>query len=279
MNDFLTALRSGTVLVMDGAMGTEIIRLTQPASIHFNERFNLTDPDLIRSIHRSYVDAGADVLLTNTFQANPVALTRGGLEQQHHAIWQAAIRLAREATPRFVLADVGPIQGCTPALVDQVVSECVGVEGVLLETWTSFEALKWFADRCRAVSLPLLVSFTFQRTQTGLTTFDKTTPEDCARAANECGAAVLGVNCGKAIGVDEVAEIVRRYRAVCDLPILVKPNAGTPMPTGKYTHTAEALAAGVPALLQAGALMVGGCCGTGPAHIREIRKAVDAFLG
>src|SRR6266542_2394769 len=115
MSDLVTALRSGTVLVMDGAMGTEILRLTRSASMGCSEAYNLGDGDLVRSIHRSYHDAGADVLLTNTFQANPAALARCDLAEQQHAIWQAAIRLAHVNHPRpaFVLADIGPVEGLT----------------------------------------------------------------------------------------------------------------------------------------------------------------------
>src|SRR5438067_1191494 len=95
MDDFVTMLRSGRVLVMDGAMGTEILRVTRSTVVECNEIYNVSTPEFIRSIHGSYLDAGADVLLTNTFQANPVALARRGLQSQQHEIWQAALALAR----------------------------------------------------------------------------------------------------------------------------------------------------------------------------------------
>src|SRR5207302_1731163 len=95
MHNLVTALRSGRVLVMDGAMGTEIARLSRAAVVECGEAYNLSNPQLIRSIHRSYLDAGADVLLTNTFQANPVALKRRCGVTPMHEIWHAAISLAR----------------------------------------------------------------------------------------------------------------------------------------------------------------------------------------
>jgi 5-methyltetrahydrofolate--homocysteine methyltransferase len=284
MNDLVARLRSGEVLVMDGAMGTELIRLSGSKSVRFNERFNLTNPNLVRSIHAGYVAAGADVLLTNTFQANLVALAQGGLDKQLHAIWEAAIRLAREATPRFVLADVGPISNCTTDIVDVVLAECVGVDGVLLETWTSFDALAWFAKRCK---LPLLVSFTFRRLASqgfgvphpwaSLETFDGAAPEECAREAARLGITAIGATCGEAIGMNDMVEIAQRFRSACALPIFVKPNAGTPT-DGRYPLTVQAMATGVSELLRAGVAMIGGCCGTTAEHVRAIRAAVEGFV-
>src|ERR1700682_1498 len=111
MSRFLDALRSGRVLLMDGAMGTELQRAgLKPGEC--GELWNLTHPDKVRAIHQAYVDAGAEVLLTNTFQANPAALARHNLDGQLGVICQAAVDLAREAAgpDRWVLADVGPCQ-------------------------------------------------------------------------------------------------------------------------------------------------------------------------
>ena len=281
MNPFVTALRSGKVLLMDGAIGTEILRLMRTMVVGRFEQINLFDRELVRSIHRSYLDAGADVLLTNTFQTNPVALGRCGVENHHHQIWQVAIKLAHLDHPRphYTLADVGPIENLTPEIVAAILEECVGVDGILLETWSSLEALMHFVDRPRAAALPLLVSFTFHRTG-DLMTFTGARPEDCARAAQRYGAVALGVNCGKEIGMTDMAEIVRRYREVCDLPIFVRPNAGSPSKSGwRYPRTPETMAAALLPLLEAGAAMVGGCCGTTPDHIRAFRDVVDAWNG
>jgi 5-methyltetrahydrofolate--homocysteine methyltransferase len=266
MSDFVTSLRSGKVLVMDGAMGTEIVRLTGSLNSERLERYNLADADLIRSIHRSYLDAGADVVLTNTFQVNRVE----GSEQHH--LWQAAIRLAHaeHPRPRYILADVGPTENLTPEIVASLLRECVNVDGILLETWTSFHSLEAFIGE-----VPLLVSFTYQRAE-GLVTFAGATPESCAREAQRIGAVAIGANCGKEIGMDDMVEIVQRYRAVCNLPIFVRPNAGTPSEHG-YPGTPESMAAGLPALLEAGIAMIGGCCGTTPEHIRQFRRVVNGW--
>ena len=271
MNDLVAALRSGRVLVMDGAMGTQLQRLTP--NFDCCERFNLSDPAAVRSIHRVYREAGAEVLLTNTFQANPVALARRGLAAAHHEIWQAAIKLIHAEGPGpFVLADVGPIDNLTREIVTGILRECKGVDGVLLETWSSLEDLAMFAQ---AASVPLLVSFTYDREQ-----IDKGRPEACARAAQEYGVVAVGANCGKDIDMTDLREIIERYRAVCDLPIFVRPNAGTPARTETgwvYPRDPQAMAADLPALLTAGIAMIGGCCGTTPEHIAALRLVVEEW--
>ena len=112
-------------------------------------------------------------------------------------------------------------------------------------------------------------------------TFTSARPEDCARAAQRYGAAAVGVNCGKEIGMTDMAEIVQRYRDVCDLPIFVRPNAGSPSRNrlALSLHAPETMAAGLLPLLEAGVAMVGGCCGTTPEHIRAFREVVDAWNG
>ncbi len=279
MRNLVTTLRSGMVLVMDGAMGTELWRRARASSAAYGEAHNLKSAELVRSIHRSYLDAGADVLLTNTFQANPVALAKHGDELHHHGIWQAAIHLAHVEHPRphFVLADVGPIEDLTVDIAANVLAECGDVDGVLLETWSSLDDLKRFVDRRNSASQPLLVSFTFHRTG-DLITLQGVRPEHCAQEAQRYGAAAIGANCGKEIGMDDMLEIVRRYRKACDLPIFVRPNAGTPSKTGwRYPRSPTTMAAALVPLLEAGIAMVGGCCGTTPDHIREFRAVVDEW--
>ena len=287
---FLEALHSGRVLLMDGAMGTEL----QRASIGEGERYeqwNLTKPEPVRAIHQAYADAGAEVLLTNTFQANPAALVRHGLEEYMVAIHRSAFALARSvARPEgFVLADIGPILGApgSPEFADRAslrrARKCVGaVDAVLLETCSSPRVR--FAVRTAnpyGTSRPVLLSMTFLLNESGeLATSTGHSPEWFARRARDYGIAALGVNCGRDIGMDEVIEIVRRYRAVTDLPLFARPNAGTPTRKGKrwvYPLTPEAMAARLPDLLEAGVSMVGGCCGTTPEHIAACRPVIDAW--
>lgn len=276
VRDLVANLRSGPVLVMDGAMGTELMRRGQSCSFPYCELFNQTRPELVRAIHQSYLDAGAEVLLTNTFQAHSAALERNDCPYSLHTIWQSAIQLARCNPKRghHVLAAIGPMQRVTKKIAAGLLAECVDVSGVLLETWTSAVHLQRFAELAQ---LPVLISFTFRR-GSRLTTHQGASPETCARQAHNANVAALGANCGSEIGLEDLKEIIDRYRSACDLPIFVRPNAGTPTGNArKYPLEPEAMAEGIEALLDAGVRMIGGCCGTTPEHIRAIRRAVDRW--
>jgi 5-methyltetrahydrofolate--homocysteine methyltransferase len=128
---------------------------------------------------------------------------------------------------------------------------------------------------------PLLLSLTYRRAPSGqFVTHSGHAPETYARHAEKHGVAALGVNCGRDIGMDDVIEIIRRYRDHTDLPLFARPNAGTPTREGErwvYPHTPQTMAERLPELLEAGVRMVGGCCGTTPAHIAAFRPIVDAW--
>jgi 5-methyltetrahydrofolate--homocysteine methyltransferase len=274
---------------MDGAMGTELERAGARTGECY-EQWNLTEPEKVRAIHQAYADAGAEVLLTNTFQANPVALARHDLQDRLEDINSKAITLARSvvrAKP-FVVASIGPVDGANAPdnvpnadALDRTVRSLLGADALLLETWSSPLALWAVQYGCRCArelaDLPILLSLTYryQRTPTrSLWTLSGHPPEWFAFQAKQNGVAALGVNCGRDMGMDEVIEIVRRYRQVTDLPLFARPNAGTPRRDDDrwiYPLTPEPMAARLPELLEAGATMVGGCCGTTPAHIAAFR--------
>ncbi len=268
MNDLASHLRSGELLLMDGAMGTELQRRCRMPHLVDLAACNHTEPAIVHEIHADYLIAGAQVLLTNTFQANPETLP----PDQLRSTWESALALARNHTqPHFVLADVGPVREVTDAFMGMLRSVSSHVDGILLETWSSATALLQVAERLE-VGTPLLISFTF-RQMGDLKTFAGDSPEVCAGAASAAGALAVGVNCGCDIGFAETIEIVQRYRKVCDLPIFARPNAGTPI-RGKdgweYEMSAAQFACGIQSLIEAGVVMIGGCCGTKPTHIRAI---------
>jgi 5-methyltetrahydrofolate--homocysteine methyltransferase len=287
MSRFLEALTSGQVLLMDGAMGSELQRAGLPLGA-CGELWNLTQSERVRAIHQAYVDAGAQCLLTNTFQANPSALAKHGQSEQLEAINHAALQLARSVagTERFVLADVGPLKEDWNAAPMKLVLESLrGVDGILLETYSDVHALWIVKYVClplvAAKEVPVLLSITYRRTSDGLlTTHGGQPPEVYGRLAEQYGVAALGVNCGREIGMDDVIHILGRYRQVTDLPLFARPNAGTPVPVGErwlYPHRPETMAAQVPALLETGVAMIGGCCGTTPEHIAAFRPHVEAW--
>jgi methionine synthase I (cobalamin-dependent) len=198
-----------------------------------------------------------------------------------------AFLVARKSA--FVIAGIGPVgarQIPSDLLFSMILSQH-GADALLFETCSNVADLGVYVSlKMRDTVLPLepvLVSFTFCRDARGeLRTHDRLTPEACARLAQKQGVevAALGVNCGHDIGMREILEIVKRYRAVTDLPLFVRPNAGTPKEIdGRlvYPETPESMAVWLPELFKAGVVMVGGCCGTTPAHIAAFRNVVDAW--
>jgi 5-methyltetrahydrofolate--homocysteine methyltransferase len=292
MSRFLQELRSGRVLLMDGAMGTELER-AGIGSRECRELWSLTHPDRVRAIHQAYADAGAEVLLTNTFLANPSHLDDFGLEDRLGEINRSAVRLARKVAgqSRFVLGDIGPpLDGNGwPEFPDyrdlgRVLPSLDGVDGCLFETCSSpraLSAVQYAFHRVADGEMPLLLSLTYLRSPSGqLVTFSGHSPETYARHAERHGVAALGVNCGRDIDMDDIIEIIRRYRAMTDLPLFARPNAGTPTKQGDrwvYPHTPEAMAARLPELLEVGVSMVGGCCGTTPEHIAAFRNVLASL--
>jgi methionine synthase I (cobalamin-dependent) len=281
MSRFLDVLQSGRVLLMDGAMGTEL----QGAGMgegDCHELWNLTHPKRVQAVHQTYVDAGAEVLLTNTFQANPEALARHGLREQLDRINQAAVDLARDAAGpgRFVLADVGPAVGLDLAAAQELTRSFRGADALLLETCSDLSLLPCCLD-ARQDGWPVFLSFAFLRTPDGeLQTRLGDSPETCARRAAAFPIAALGVNCGRDIGMDDIIAILRRYRQATDLPLFARPNAGTPTRSGSrwvYPLTPEQMASRLPELLQMAVALVGGCCGTTAAHIAALLPIVAAW--
>jgi methionine synthase I (cobalamin-dependent) len=275
MSRFLDALNSGGVLLMDGAMGTELQRAgLQPGESA--ETWNVTRPERVRAVHRVYAEAGASVCQTNTFLAHnqPDRLTE---------TVAAGIGLARETSPAdgFVLGAIGPFNA-DQVDVARLIAAFAGVDGIAAETWTDRAAFEVLLRARTDSSVPLLISVTYVRDSQGrLTTFHGDRPEDWAAwATSWAGVAALGVNCGRDVGMTEVIEIVRRYRTATALPLFARPNAGTPEQTGDqwiYPHSATTMAARLPELLEAGATMIGGCCGTTPGHIAALRRVVDEW--
>jgi 5-methyltetrahydrofolate--homocysteine methyltransferase len=271
---------------MDGAMGTEV----QRAGIREGECYelwNVTHPERVRAIHQAYADAGAEILLTNTFQANRAALARHGLEDQLQTLARCGLDLARAVAgeQRFVLADLGPYDDQPDLLTTRELVEVLrSADAFLLETSTQLENLSSICaglERTESRGRPVLISFAFRRQPDGsVCTNDGWQPEECARRVSRYRPAALGVNCGRDIGLDEVIEIIRRYRQATDLPLFARPNAGTPTRDGDrwlYPNTPAQMAARLPELLEAGVCMVGGCCGTTPEHLAVFRSVVSGW--
>jgi methionine synthase I (cobalamin-dependent) len=295
MTPLLEVLRSGRVLLMDGAMGTELQRVGLKPEEN-SAAWNFLHPERVRAVHEAYVAAGAEVLLSNTFLINADSL-RVALQAAGHP-WDArtAWRRALGCMPATVyhLAAVGPVSGYSAHRDFDDLSffrlpeglDCAEPEdprfvpdAFLIET-VSTRRVYLALDRLpRPHQRPVLLSLTFLRNEQGrLVTSSGYSPEWFARRARGYGADALGVNCGRDLGMDGIVEIVRRYRQETDLPLFARPNAGTPVRQEErwvYPHTPQNMAERLPELLEAGVSMVGGCCGTTPAHIAAFRQVVN----
>jgi len=273
-------------------MGTEL----RQAGLRENEcaeHWNLTHPDQVREIHRSYRQVGSQCFLTNTFQSHPVALQKHGLEDQLEVINQSAVALARSVagTHGFVLGDIGPLapnphdEEAELRSVFRVARSLATADALLFETYSHFstflivQATRQFLTTFAKV--PILASFTFHRKPNGeVETYDGRDAHFCAKGAQQAGIEALGVNCGREIGMDEIIAIIRAYRQETHLPLFARPNAGTPTKVDgrwQYPVTPEQMAAAVPAMIEAGATMIGGCCGTTPAHMAAFRPIVEGW--
>jgi homocysteine S-methyltransferase len=287
MPDFREALDSGRVILLDGAMGTEIYR----RGVFINRCFDdlsRTDPNLVREVHTEYRRAGAQVLETNTFGANRFRLQGYGLESQVGEVNAAAAGIAREVAgdELFVAGSVGPIgvrlepYGATArdeareAFREQAAALAeAGVDLFLLETFSDLEEIRQAIEGCRAAAdLPVVAQVTIQ--PNGETTYGDQ-PEHIAEAVGAMGVDAIGLNCS--VGPAIILAAIQKMARVTNLPLSAVPNAGLPQEVhGRKIYLAdpEYMAGYARQLVQAGVRIVGGCCGTTPAHIREMATQI-----
>jgi len=292
VKNFLTTL-DNHVLLADGGMGTQIYEHGVFINRCFDE-LNLSNPDLIASIHRDYVNAGAELIETNTFRSNRWALAGYGLEDKVASINSAGVTLAREAAGEraYVAGSVGPL-GVPLAPIGRLsraeahdifaeqirVLDAAGVDCFIIETFLSLEELEIACRAAQSVShKPIIASMSF-RFDDIRGDFVGVTPEEAARAMTSWGVAVIGTNCVN--GPEAAVHIVERMRAVTDAKISAMPNAGLPQVVeGRtiYMASPEYMAEYARRLVLAGANLVGGCCGTTPAEIAEMRKYLRSIV-
>jgi 5-methyltetrahydrofolate--homocysteine methyltransferase len=285
------------ILVLDGAMGTMIQAhglgpddFGGPQYEGCNEYLNLTRPDVIRGIHAAYLDAGADVISTNTFGCAPYVLAEYGLAERAHEITLAAARLARDAAgDRFVLGAMGPstrsISVTRNVIFDEVREAYAlqaralvegGVDALLLETAQDTLNVKAATIGIRAVlaelgvDLPLMISATIEPMGTMLAGQGV---EALYVALQHVGLLSIGLNC--ATGPEFMTDHLRTLASMATCFVSVYPNAGLPDERGQYGETPESLAFKLKRFVEEGWVnLVGGCCGTTPAHIRAIAGLV-----
>jgi len=269
MTPWKERLRQQKILIADGAWGTELAKRGL-APGEAPERWNLDRPDAVREIAESYVNAGADIILTNTFGASPIKLAKAGLDASAEEINRRGAEISRAAAgdETLVFASIGPTgEFMVPvgALTESELVACFarqaralaqgGVNGIVIETFTDLNEAKAALRAVReSTSLPVMGVM----------------PHQAAAELENDGADVVGANCGS--GIENIIEIVAALRPATGLPIWAKPNAGLPeLIDGKtvFRQSPEHMAARFPDLAKAGAAIIGGCCGSTPDHIRR----------
>jgi methionine synthase I (cobalamin-dependent)/5,10-methylenetetrahydrofolate reductase len=292
MGKFLEKLSSGTLLA-DGAMGTTL----HAHGVSFDKCFdelNLVKPAAVADIHREYIEAGAQVILTNTFGANRFKLGKHGLQDKVVEINRAGVELARRVVAAsykdvFIAGDVGPLgvriapfgrvqpEAAREAFAEQISALCeAGADLIVIETVSDLyeirEAIRAARESC---SLPVVASVTYTRDDRTVLGDD---PAHVARTLAEAGADILGVNCSG--GPAQLLRILKQMRAAApDKYLWVKPNAGWPQQVGgriMYAADPEYFGEYALSFREAGASILGGCCGTTPQHIAAMQRALEA---
>jgi 5-methyltetrahydrofolate--homocysteine methyltransferase len=292
----LERLAAGDRLVGDGAMGTLLLsRGLGPGQAP--EAVTLARPAVLEEIARLYLEAGADLLETNTFGASPLKLALHGLERETEAVNREAVAAVRRVAGdrAYVAGACGPCgrllapYGDAPADAvydgfrrQMTALVAAGVDCLCVETMTDLAEAKLAIRAAKdvAAGIPVLATMTFDPTPRGYFTIMGVSVAAAAAGLAEAGADVIGSNCGT--GVEHMVAIAREFRRHATLPLLIQPNAGLPRMVGEatvYDETPEFLADKARGLLHVGVQILGGCCGTTPAHIAALRALVDGAPG
>jgi 5-methyltetrahydrofolate--homocysteine methyltransferase len=292
--NLLEAIDNGPLLA-DGAMGTQLQMAGLEAG-SCGDLWNVERPAQVEQIQRSYAEAGAQLITTNTFGANRIVLERYGAQQHVADINRAGAQLARRAAgAAWVLGDVGPFGGFLaplgeydgPQIQDVFAEQAAallagGVDAIIVETMTAVEEAVLAVQAARAAGARVVIAtMAFDRTTVGPRTMMGVTPEQAALALAAAGADLVGANCGSSLTIDDYVDIIRRMRAAVPAkPLIAQPNAGQPQlrPSGDVCYPAGplAFARDITRLLDEGVAVIGGCCGTTPQHIRQVAGMVGA---
>ncbi|MGQ9904182.1 MAG: homocysteine S-methyltransferase family protein [Anaerolineae bacterium] len=275
-------------VLTDGAWGTMLQSLGLPVG-DCPDAWNLVCPERVEQVARAYVDAGSQIILTNTFGANRITLERHGLASQAAAINRAGVEISKRAAAERakVFASIGPSgkmlmmgevseEDLRAAFEEQAQALAAGgADGIVIETMSDLGEIKVALAAAKATGLPVVASMTFDSGKNKDRTLMGVTPEEAAEELANAGADAIGANCGQ--GIEGYVSICKRLHAATALPVWIKPNAGLPeMVNGQimYRVTPQAFAAYAPAMRNAGASFLGGCCGSNPDFIRALAEAL-----
>ena len=283
MSELLNRIAAGEILISDGATGTYLqANGLEPGGCP--EEFNDSHPEVVQQMASNYFAVGSDMVETNSFGGSRYMLGKYGHADRVEEFNRLAAQHARKAVPagRFVLGSIGPTgeflepngeateQQMYEVFAEQTHGLAVGgVDAFCIETMSDLAELSLAIRAAKETGLPVIATMTFDKGPRGFFTMMGITPAAAAQQLTAAGADVVGSNCG--IAIEQMIEIIAAMRSATDKPILAHVNAGIPrIENGEivYPHTPEHMATLVPKLVEAGANIVGGCCGTGPDHIR-----------
>ncbi|MGA9365440.1 MAG: homocysteine S-methyltransferase family protein [Bacteroidota bacterium] len=283
------------VLVCDGAMGTELQSRGLPSG-SCPEEYNVTHPEVVEEILRGYLEAGADILTTNSFGANRPRLKEYGYESRVKEFCKRSVEIARELSQGkcYIAGSLGPTGQILEPLGPVLQSEAAeafqeqadalakaGADLILIETMMSIDEAELAVKAAKGISgLVVAATMSFEVGPKGARTLWGVDIPTAVSRLTAAGADIIGSNCGQ--GFDDMVRIVQEMRPLTPKPLIAQPNAGLPQwVDGRpvYSETPTTIRPKVEALLRSGANIVGGCCGTTAEHIRIIRKIVDTVKG
>ena len=280
-------------------MGTQLM-LAGLVQGNCGEEWNLSHPERVLAIQRRYAEAGSECIITNTFGGSRIMLGRHSEADRVADVNKAGVKIARQAfgdREGYVLGDIGPFGGLLApfgeftedqvrAAFEEQAAALVegGADAIIIETQTSLEELLLGIQAAQAANAKCIIgSMAYDVTLDGSTfrTMMGIDPERAAAFMEENGVHIVALNCGTGMDMERARVAVERYKGVTGLPIMVQPNAGKPRLENMkiiYDQTPEQMVKGLEPLLEAGANIVGACCGSTPDHIRAFRTVMDDFL-
>jgi len=288
VHSLIEELTSAGVVLTDGAWGTEL-QARGLAAGELPDSWNLSYPDRVEEVARAYVEAGSQVILTNTFRANRMTaaeqlgdmdirqINRAGVEISRRAA-QGKARVVASMGPSGKLLMAGDVDEAALLAAFREQAEALAeaqADAIVVETMAELAEASLAVRAAKGTGLPVVACMVFDSGKNKDRTMMGVTPEQAAAALAQAGADVIGANCGN--GIAGYVPVCRRLRAATALPIWIKANAGLPeLEAGKvvYRTAPEEFASFVPEIVEAGANFIGGCCGTNPDFIRACRQVL-----
>jgi 5-methyltetrahydrofolate--homocysteine methyltransferase len=289
--DFQRLLKDRNVVLLDGAMGTQL----DEKGLMGRATANLEVPQAVLDVHKMYAQAGCDALITNTLTMNRIYIETHNVRVSVRDVNRAGAELAREAAGDrlCVLGDLSSTgqllepygtyketQFCEAFREQAEILAQAGVDGLVIETMFDLREALCALRACKETSsLPVIVSIAFQTDKNGGRTMMGDAAEQCARQLTDAGADVIGANCGD-LDPMQMSRVVALLRAATDRPLVAQPNAGRPQLVEDRTvfdMEPAAFSEGVAECIRAGAQIVGGCCGTTPEHIRTVHERIGSL--